>query len=141
MTAPLARAPRTLSTVLFGVLIATLAAVQPAVAQTARPQTARLDITSATKSFVAGHAQPRAAAAPRPAASRQAASRPRPRWQRGIWAALGAFGGFWAGGALGAGLEGTSCRCDDPGLMGFIVGAPIGAIAGGAVAWTLTGLF
>jgi hypothetical protein len=39
------------------------------------------------------------------------------------------FAGFFAGGYLGAKLE-PDCRCDDPGLQGFIIGAPIGAAAG-----------
>lgn len=44
--------------------------------------------------------------------------------------AIGALGGFFAGGFLGAKLEGN-CRCDDPGLQGFIIGAPVGAVIGG----------
>jgi hypothetical protein len=51
--------------------------------------------------------------------------------------ALG-FGGFLAGGLLGAAIEGDSCNCDDPGLYGFIVGAPIGAGVGAAVGAILT---
>jgi hypothetical protein len=47
------------------------------------------------------------------------------------WGILGAVGGFFAGGMVGAALEGDSCGCDDPGLMGFLVGAPFGAAAGG----------
>jgi hypothetical protein len=143
MTARFACAPGVLKSALFGVLmtIATVAAPPPAMAQTARPQVSRVDITSATKSFVAGRTAPRAASPARADASRPAVSAPRPRWQRGLWAALGAFGGFWEGGALGAHLDGTSCGCDDPGLRGFLVGAPIGAITGGSIAWTLTGLF
>jgi hypothetical protein len=39
-------------------------------------------------------------------------------------------GGFFLGGILGARLEGNSCVCDDPGLKGFLIGAPIGAVAG-----------
>ena len=42
---------------------------------------------------------------------------------------VGAFLGFCAGGYIGAKLE-PSCACDDPGLQGFVIGAPIGAIAG-----------
>ena len=45
--------------------------------------------------------------------------------------ALGIVGGFFAGGFIGARIEGHSCGCDDPGLRGFLIGAPIGAILGG----------
>ena len=48
-----------------------------------------------------------------------------------VGAAVGAFGGFFLGGYTGAAIEGDSCNCDDPGLKGFLIGAPIGAIAGG----------
>ncbi len=44
-------------------------------------------------------------------------------------AALG-LGGFYLGGILGARIEGHSCVCDDPGLKGFVIGAPIGAVVG-----------
>ena len=34
------------------------------------------------------------------------------------------------GGLIGAGLD-HNWRCDDPGLQGFVLGAPIGAVVGG----------
>ena len=43
---------------------------------------------------------------------------------------IGGFGGFYSGALIGAGIEGNSCRCDDPGLTGALIGAPIGAVAG-----------
>src|SRR5207237_9823624 len=43
---------------------------------------------------------------------------------------LGAAGGFVLGGALGAAIEGHRCGCDDPGLTGRLIGAPVGAVAG-----------
>jgi hypothetical protein len=43
---------------------------------------------------------------------------------------LGGAGGFVGGLYLGAAIEGTSCNCDDPGLRGAIVGAPIGLVLG-----------
>ena len=46
--------------------------------------------------------------------------------------AIGAVGGFFAGGYLGAALE-PDCHCDDPGLKGALIGAPIGAVAGAIV--------
>jgi hypothetical protein len=48
----------------------------------------------------------------------------------------GGVGGFFLGGYLGAKIEGDRCNCDDPGLQGIIIGAPIGGIAG-AIAGTL----
>ena len=48
-------------------------------------------------------------------------------------AILGSVGGFFAGGFLGAHIEGDRCNCDDPGVRGFLIGAPIGAVVGGIV--------
>jgi len=45
-------------------------------------------------------------------------------------AIVGAAGGFFAGGYLGATIEGDRCHCDDPGLKGAVIGAPIGAVVG-----------
>lgn len=50
--------------------------------------------------------------------------------QRALAGVAMGFAGFLAGGLVGARLEGTGCACDDPGLAGFIIGAPIGAMAG-----------
>jgi len=44
--------------------------------------------------------------------------------------AVGAVGGLFTGGYLGAKIEGNSCHCDDQGLTGALIGAPIGTIAG-----------
>jgi hypothetical protein len=43
---------------------------------------------------------------------------------------IGAVAGCYLGGHLGAALEGKRCRCDDPGLVGWKIGAPVGAILG-----------
>ena len=60
---------------------------------------------------------------------------PRARSKKRIVAGaiLGSVGGFFAGGFLGAHIEGDRCNCDDPGVRGFLIGAPIGAVAGGIV--------
>ena len=47
--------------------------------------------------------------------------------------ALGAVGGLFAGGYLGAKIEGNDCGCDDPGLKGALIGAPIGMITGAII--------
>jgi hypothetical protein len=44
---------------------------------------------------------------------------------------VGATAGFFAGGYLGAAIDGDCGGCDDPGLKGALIGAPIGAVAGG----------
>jgi hypothetical protein len=49
-------------------------------------------------------------------------------------AIVGATGGFFIGGYLGAAIEGD-CNCDDPGLKGAVIGAPIGAAAGGILGY------
>jgi len=48
-------------------------------------------------------------------------------------AIVGGVGGFFAGGFLGAHIEGDRCNCDDPGVRGFLIGARIGAVVGGIV--------
>ena len=69
-------------------------------------------------------------------------SRPAARMQRGpsrsrgpgrivAGAAVGATAGFFAGGYLGAVIDGDCGGCDDPGFKGAIIGAPIGAVVGG----------
>jgi hypothetical protein len=50
---------------------------------------------------------------------------------------IGAAGGFFGGGYLGAAIEGDRCDCDDPGLMGAIIGAPIGAVVGAIAGFKL----
>ena len=46
-------------------------------------------------------------------------------------AAVGAVAGFFAGGYLGAAIDGDCGGCDDPGLKGALIGAPVGAVTGG----------
>jgi hypothetical protein len=59
-------------------------------------------------------------------------SKPRARSTKRIVAGaiVGGVGGFFAGGFLGAHIEGDRCNCDDPGVRGFLIGAPIGAVTG-----------
>ena len=66
-----------------------------------------------------------------PPASSQQGKRGRSKKQIVAGAIVGSVGGFFAGGFLGAHIEGDRCDCDDPGVRGFLIGAPIGALAGG----------
>jgi hypothetical protein len=52
-------------------------------------------------------------------------------------AVVGAVGGLFLGGLVGAAVENNvhPCRCDDPGLMGALVGMPVGAIGGGVLGY------
>jgi hypothetical protein len=50
--------------------------------------------------------------------------------------AIGAVGGFFAGGYLGAAIDGDCGGCDDPGFKGALIGAPIGAVVGGILGAT-----
>jgi len=72
--------------------------------------------------------------------SRQSFARsPRHRGaEKAMGAIAGALGGFLAGGLIGASLD-RHCGCDDPGVNGFVIGAPIGAIAGGVLGFALAG--
>lgn len=84
---------------------------------------------------------------PAPRASSARSQRLRPpvtgnrssRARRVAGAVIGVIGGFWLGAEIGAALEGDSCNCDDPGMMGFIVGAPVGAAIGGVLGALLGG--
>ena len=63
-------------------------------------------------------------------AQQQPSSSPRRSVGRKILGgALGGVGGFFAGGYIGAKIEGP-CDCDDPGFKGALIGAPIGAVVG-----------
>ena len=59
-----------------------------------------------------------------------ASDRKRSVMRRVLGGAIGATGGFFAGGYLGAFIEGDRCNCDDPGLKGALIGAPVGAVTG-----------
>jgi hypothetical protein len=59
--------------------------------------------------------------------------------QRVVWTSLAGLGGFFAGGYIGAAIEGDRCNCDDPGLQGALIGFPIGTAAAAITTWVLTG--
>jgi hypothetical protein len=102
--------------------IALLLAIAPATASAEGP------IARAARAYVASHA-PEVARAPAPGPQGRQRRRGPGRIVAG--AAVGAVGGFFAGGYLGAAIDGDCGGCDDPGLKGALIGAPIGALAGG----------
>jgi hypothetical protein len=63
--------------------------------------------------------------------------RTRGSFKQHVFATIGAVAGLFGGGYLGVKIEGDRCHCDDPGLAGFLIGAPIGAIVGGVVGYKL----
>jgi hypothetical protein len=69
-----------------------------------------------------------------PTAQRAPGLRPQRGPARKVFGTLvGAVAGFFAGGYLGAAIEGDRCRCDDPGLKGALIGAPVGAAVAGVL--------
>lgn len=60
--------------------------------------------------------------------------RARPVKRKVLFGVIGAVAGGFIGGAVGAAIEGNSCACDDPGLQGWMIGAPIGSTLGALVA-------
>ena len=72
----------------------------------------------------------RAGEKPLPAAATPGPKRRRSVARKILGGVLGGVGGFVGGLYLGAAIEGESCNCDDPGLRGAVVGAPIGLVLG-----------
>jgi len=67
---------------------------------------------------------------PGPTPNASPAGRHRSTGRKVLGAAIGGVGGFFAGGFLGAKIEGNGCNCDDPGFKGFLIGVPIGTVTG-----------
>lgn len=65
-----------------------------------------------------------------PAAQAASTRRERSVGRMILGGAIGATAGLFAGGYLGAVIEGDRCHCDDPGLQGALIGAPIGTVVG-----------
>ncbi|HEX5216899.1 MAG TPA: hypothetical protein VFV98_15665 [Vicinamibacterales bacterium] len=59
--------------------------------------------------------------------------------KRVLWTSLAGLGGFFAGGYIGAAIDGDCGGCDDPGFKGFLIGLPIGTAAAAITTWILTG--
>src|SRR5688572_20842509 len=100
----------------------------PAFAQT--PRDAPLAAASLTRTFQLSAQALRIEASPtsrpqvRPASSKASVAR------KMVGSVIGLFAGVYLGGAAGAAIEGNRCRCDDPGLKGWLIGAPVGGVAG-----------
>ena len=58
--------------------------------------------------------------------------------KRIVFASILGFAGFLAGGKIGARIDGDCGGCDDPGLKGALIGAPIGGTIGAIVGWKIT---
>jgi hypothetical protein len=123
-------------------MLALLALPGSAAAQAGDPTRPRLRLPDATTLAEVSQADVTAAKwqGPQPGASAGASrlqtsttTRERSVTKRILGGAVGAVGGFFAGGYLGAMIEGNDCNCDDPGLKGALIGAPVGAVAGGVL--------
>jgi hypothetical protein len=101
-----------------------------------RPERLKLDFRPAPGSFSKFTRDRSVDQAPSRAAFQ---TRKRSTARKIVGAAVGAFGGFFLGGYAGAAIEGDRCNCDDPGLQGFLIGAPIGAVAGGIFGTWISG--
>jgi hypothetical protein len=116
----------------FSMFLVLVSFTSNAGAQTVGDRRAAPGIWNVAVASVSADANPRvhSIANSQPRITQQTRLRPGPRKVAG--AVVGVVGGFFAGGLVGASLD-RNCRCDDPGLQGFVVGAPIGAIAGGVL--------
>jgi hypothetical protein len=63
------------------------------------------------------------------------ASRERSTRQKVFGAIVGGVSGFFGGMFLGAAIEGDRCNCDDPGLLGALIGSPVGGVAGAVLGY------
>ena len=53
-----------------------------------------------------------------------------------MWTAVGAVVGAIGVGYLGSAFD-RDCKCDSPGMPGFMIGMPIGGVLGGMIAHKL----
>lgn len=131
----LAAAVATALCVLAGVASAEASGASPVMQALPRPgvphkqaEAMRRPIREAVATFDYGRVS--TAAAERPALQ-SSSSRKSSVGRKILGAAIGATAGFFAGGYLGAAIDGDCGGCDDPGLKGALIGAPVGAVAGG----------
>jgi hypothetical protein len=101
------------------------------------PQTPTAEVRLTTESVrkaLAAPSQPRFLAAPAWNVGSQPTAEPKPSrtGKKIAFGILGGVGGFFGGAFLGHAIERAvwDCNCDDPGVMGFLIGAPTGAVLG-----------
>jgi len=68
----------------------------------------------------------------RPSGYRAPSSKALRAWQKFLAGSALGVAGFIGGGFAGATLE-PNCRCDDPGVLGAMIGAPIGGALGALI--------
>lgn len=116
-----------MAAILMGsVLMTTTASAEPSVGPASKPglaaSIARVRFEAETPASFASMAQTRVSSR-----------------SRRVAAAVGlGFLGMLGGGWLGLKLDQLDpCACDDPGLLGLVIGVPIGAVVGGVVGYKL----
>jgi hypothetical protein len=118
-------------------LIATLLSSTYVCAQTGvdtgAPPTATISIRQYVATADFGHVV--IAGAKPPAFQATASRRQRSTTRKVIGTIVGGVGGFFGGAFLGAAIEGDRCDCDDPGFVGFLIGAPTGAAVGAVLGY------
>ena len=112
-----------------------LLASTPALAQTASPP---VDARTFRASIAAVKFETVSAEKPASAAPKLRRAGKMGTGERIGWTALAGLGGFFAGGYIGAAIEGDRCNCDDPGLQGALIGFPIGTAAAAITTWVMT---
>jgi len=126
--------PTTRTVAAAALLLSLLIPTSPAQAQEVvkiEPPTAPLTLRQSAIEHARKAALESAPSSQGPVTRAQAPPRQRSTTRKIVGALLGGTAGFFAGGYLGATIDGDCGGCDDPGLMGAIIGAPIGAAVGG----------
>ena len=124
----------------IALLAALLLWATPLLAQTPTDNAAATDVSAFRASIAnvrfAPPARPPLTSVSRPGrVARERMSIPK----RIVLTAVAGFGGLYAGGIIGARIDGECGGCDDPGMKGALIGMPIGAASAAIVTWILSG--
>ena len=114
-----------------------LGVATPAFAQSATSQP--IDVSAFRASVAAVRFDAPAGALGTPSAVTRVPRREMGTGKRVLWTSIAGLGGFFAGGYIGAAIDGDCGGCDDPGFKGFLIGLPIGTAAAAITTWILTG--